>query len=45
MNKILLLIKYCFIKKNIIIIKPPDHHDAEESVIELLLKFTVESYE
>ena len=30
--------------KNIIIIKPP-LNDAEESVIELLLKFTVESYE
>ena len=39
MNKILLLIKNCFIKK--ILIKPP-YNDAEEFVIELLVKFTVE---
>ena len=42
MNKILLLIKNCFIKQNII--KPPLFY-TEEFVIEVLRQFTVEFHE
>ena len=41
MNKILLLIKNCFIKQNII--KPPLFY-TEEFVIKLLMQFAVESH-
>ena len=40
MNNILLLIKNCFIKK--ILLLNLHHYDAEEFIIELLVKFTVE---